>query len=221
MPKTTTATKTKKTTTSTPVTETVTKTVDVETTPTVTLTSVVTTPETVVTLAPVDTTEESNTEVLFNKLINQFQDIQSVMKTLHSNLKVLQKEVLKERKESKKKEVKHKKKSDKKKSPSGFAKPSSVSAELANFLGIAPSEQIARTEVTSKVISYIKEHNLQNPEKRKEIIPDEKLSMILQAGPTDIIQFFNLQTYLKKHFISNTVNTVDTTTTTTVSPTVV
>jgi chromatin remodeling complex protein RSC6 len=225
----TTATKTKKTTTSTPVTETVTltsvptptKTVEVAPTPApapvVTVTSVSTT-EQVVTLAPVDTTEESNTELLFNKLINQFQDIQSVMKTLHSNLKVLQKEVLQERKDSKKKEVKHKKKSDKKKSPSGFAKPSSVSAELATFLGIAPSEQIARTEVTSKVIAYIKEHNLQNPERKKEIIPDEKLSMILQAGPTDIIQFFNLQTYLKKHFISNT---VDTTTTTTVAPTVV
>ena len=49
-------------------------------------------------LVTLEVTEESNTELLFNKLINQFQDIQSVMKTLHSNLKILQKEVSKERK---------------------------------------------------------------------------------------------------------------------------
>jgi hypothetical protein len=80
--------------------------------------------------------EESSSEILFNKLINQFQDVQLVMKTLHSNLRILQKEVLRERKESKKRESKIKKKSDKKKNPSGFAKPSPITNELANFLGI-------------------------------------------------------------------------------------
>ena len=149
--------------------------------------------------------EESNTEILFNKLINQFQDIQSVMKTLHSNLKVLQKEVLRERKESKKKESKIKKKSDKKRSPSGFAKPAPITPELANFLSVEHNVQLARTDVTSKVISYIKEHNLQNPLNKKEIIPDADLSKLLQPGEKDIITFFNLQTYLKKHFIPTTV----------------
>ena len=147
--------------------------------------------------------EESSSEILFNKLINQFQDIQNAMKTLHSNLKVLQKEILRERKESKKKESKIKKKSDKKKSPSGFAKPSPVSSELASFLGLSPSEQIARTDVTSKVIAYVKTNNLQNPENKKQIVPDAKLGSILKSG-TDVVTFFNLQTYLKKHFLSNT-----------------
>ena len=58
----------------------------------------------------VATGEESNTELLFNKLNAQFLDVLSVMKTLHSNLKVLQKEVQKEKKENKKKESKHKNK---------------------------------------------------------------------------------------------------------------
>jgi len=147
--------------------------------------------------------EESSTEILFNKAINQFQDIQNAMKTLHSNLKVLQKEILRERKESKKKESKIKKKSDKKKSPSGFAKPSPISSELASFLGLSSSEQIARTDVTSKVIAYVKAHNLQNPENKKQIVPDAKLATILQSG-NDVVTFFNLQTYLKKHFLSNT-----------------
>jgi chromatin remodeling complex protein RSC6 len=147
--------------------------------------------------------EESSTELLFNKAINQFQDIQNAMKTLHSNLKVLQKEILKERKESKKKESKIKKKSDKKKSPSGFAKPSPISSDLASFLGLSVSEQIARTDVTSKVIAYVKAHNLQNPENKKQILPDAKLGAILQSG-NDVVTFFNLQTYLKKHFLANT-----------------
>lgn len=162
-----------------------------------------TTTETTVTLQTTETVEESNTEILFNKLVNQFQDIQLVMKTLHFNLKVLQKEVLRERKESKKKESKIKKKSDKKKSPSGFAKPTPIKSELADFLGLAHDVQIARTEVTTKVIAYVKEHGLQNPENKKQIVPDAKLGALLQAG-TDVVTFFNLQTYLKKHFISAT-----------------
>ena len=147
--------------------------------------------------------EESNTEILFNKLINQFQDIQSVMKTLHSNLKVLQKEVLKERKESKKKESKIKKKNSKKRSPSGFAKPAQVSDDLAHFLNLPSGTELARTEVTSKVIAYIKEHNLQNPSNKKQILLDENLNKLLLPGSEDIVTFFNLQTYLKKHFTSH------------------
>lgn len=147
--------------------------------------------------------EESSTEILFNKLLNQFQDIQNVMKTLHSNLKVLQKEVLRERKESKKKESK-KKKSSVKKQLSGFAKASPISSVLADFLNISHDHQIARTEVTSKVIAYIKAENLQNPANKKQIIPDAKLGAVLQSGD-DVVTFFNLQTYLKKHFVSNTV----------------
>ena len=144
--------------------------------------------------------EESNTEILFNKLINQFQDLQNVMKTLHSNLKVLQKEVLKEKKESKKKESKQKKKNSKKRSPSGFAKPAPISDELAHFLNLPNGTELARTDVTSKVIAYIKSNNLQNPDNKRAILPDESLAKLL-AHESNEVTFFNLQTYLKKHFV--------------------
>lgn len=156
-----------------------------------------------------DILEESNTEILFNKLTIQFQDIQTVMKTLYSNLKILQKEVLRERKEFKKKTDKIKKKSDKKRSPSGFAKPSPITNELCEFLGVENNTELARTEVTSKVIAYVKEYNLQNPENKKQIILNDKLNKLLQPAPEDVVTFFNLQTYLKKHFISNTVTTTE------------
>jgi upstream activation factor subunit UAF30 len=142
-------------------------------------------------------TEESSTELLFKKLLNQFQDVQNIMKTLQSNLKVLEKEVAREKKESKKKEYKKK---SVKKQLSGFAKASPVSNDLADFLGLSHDSQIARTEVTSKVIAYVKEKNLQNPEDKKQIVPDAKLSALLQSG-ADRVTFFNLQTYLKKHFL--------------------
>jgi len=141
--------------------------------------------------------EESSTELLFKKLLNQFQDVQNIMKTLHSNLKVLEKEVAREKKESKKKEAKKK---SVKKQLSGFAKASPISNGLADFLGLSHESQIARTEVTSKVIAYVKEFNLQNPEDKKQIVPDAKLGALLQSGE-DRVTFFNLQTYLKKHFL--------------------
>ena len=142
--------------------------------------------------------EESSSEVLFKKLNLQFHDLVLAMKTIQTNLKVLEKEVAKDRKELKKK---NKKKSDKKKA-SGFAVPTPITNELANFLGLPNDSQIARTDVTSKVIAYVKEHNLQNPDNKKQIVPDEALSFILKAPEGDVITFFNIQTYLKKHFVS-------------------
>lgn len=157
----------------------------------------------VTTEAPTDvSSEEPNTDLLFNKLINQVQDFQLVMKTLHLNLKVLQKEVLRERKESKKKELKGKKKSDKKRLPSGFAKPSAISNSLATFFNLPGGSELARTEVTSKINSYIKENNLQNPDNKKQILLDDKLQKLLNLTETDNVTYFNLQTYLKQHFLA-------------------
>lgn len=157
----------------------------------------------VTTEAPTDvSSEEPNTDLLFNKLINQVQDFQLVMKTLHLNLKVLQKEVLRERKESKKKELKGKKKSDKKRLPSGFAKPSAISNSLATFFNLPGGSELARTEVTSKINAYIKENNLQNPDNKKQILLDDKLQKLLNLTQTDNVTYFNLQTYLKQHFLS-------------------
>ncbi len=145
--------------------------------------------------------QEVNIETLFNKLVSQFQDLQSVVKTLQVNLKVLQKEVVKERKENLKLVEKSVKKSQKKRSPSGFAKPAPISKELANFLGLPEGTELARTDVTTKVIAYVKEHNLQNPEAKTQIVPDAKLKALLAPAEGDVIKFFNLQTYLKKHFL--------------------
>ena len=89
-----------------------------------------------------------------------------------------------------------------------------MSDELYTFLeqfGVKRGELVARTDVTKYISSYIKEKDLQNPEHRREIIPDAALSKILgpaqeQKDPSDdkspkIITYLKLQKYLSHHFI--------------------
>lgn len=145
------------------------------------------------------TIDDNGIESLFNKLVNQFQDLQVVMKTLHTNIKVLQKEVLKERKEHAKKAEKASKKTKGTRKPSGIAVPEAISAEVASFLDVPADTKLSRIQVTSKIFDYVKTNNLQNPASRKEIIPDAKLGSLLLNGEKTVF-FFNIQTFLKRHF---------------------
>lgn len=151
-----------------------------------------------------DEKEISAVDDMFQKLQNQFTNSQLILKTLQNNLKILQKEVIKERRDMIKKISKNKKKPKKKNNSSGLNCPVNVSKDLAEFLELENEEvKISRTEVTTEVIKYIKENNCQDPENKKHIILDEKLKKIIEPymKEGDIVQFFNLQTYLKHHFI--------------------
>lgn len=88
-----------------------------------------------------------------------------------------------------------------KRPPSGFNKPGPISKPLAKFLGEDLNVELSRPEVTKKLNKYIKDHDLQNPKNRREIIPDAKLGKLL-SGPKDDtpLTFFNLQKYIKHHF---------------------
>lgn len=87
-----------------------------------------------------------------------------------------------------------------KRAPSGFAKPSQISEELCQFLGRPLGTQMARTEVTKHVTQYIKDHELQNPENKRHILPDPKLMKLLNATTEEEVTYFNLQKYMKHHF---------------------
>ena len=87
-----------------------------------------------------------------------------------------------------------------KRDPSGFAKPALISNELCSFLNVPQGTEMARTEVTKFLTSYIKEHDLQDPENRRRILPDKKLQSLLNPGKGDEVTFFNLQRYMKVHF---------------------
>lgn len=82
-------------------------------------------------------------------------------------------------------------------------KPVAVSAELAAFLGMASGELISRAEVTKAVSKYVKEHDLANPENRRQIVPDATLVKLLKLDPEapGMVAYLQLQRYLKPHFV--------------------
>jgi len=65
----------------------------------------------------------------------------------------------------------------------GFASPCRISENLQIFLDVT-TDECARTTVTQKVIEYIKQHELEDPNNRRYIIPDAKLLTIVGDGPT-------------------------------------
>jgi upstream activation factor subunit UAF30 len=74
-----------------------------------------------------------------------------------------------------------------------FQKPLQPSAELAAVVG---SDPVSRGEVTSKVWEYIKSHNLQNPENRREIVADDKLRKVFGKNK---VTMFEMTKHLNQH----------------------
>jgi len=154
-------------------------------------------------------TDENNEEEnqSSDKILNQFETIidslsifRNQINLLQSQLRNLEKSVKKEVKSLKKAAVKNKNKGNRK--PSGFANPTKVSKELCEFMNKQEGSQIARTEVTKAIISYIKNNNLQNKTNKKIISPDEKLKFLLGIKEEEELTYFNLQKYMNKHFNS-------------------
>lgn len=124
--------------------------------------------------------------------------------SLQKVVKTVEKDVRKELK-SVKKDIK-KEKPKNKRAPSGFAKPTKVTKELCEFMNKPEGSEIARTEVTQALVSYIKENNLigNSEDKKNKIIPDEKLKNLLgiQGNDLEDLNYFSIQKYMNKHFQS-------------------
>jgi chromatin remodeling complex protein RSC6 len=86
---------------------------------------------------------------------------------------------------------------------SGFAMPSLLSKELYSFLNIEEGTRIPRKDVTRKLNEYIKERNLRDEKDKRRITPDAALMKIFGCKETDNVTYFNLQTYMKHHFIKD------------------
>jgi chromatin remodeling complex protein RSC6 len=98
--------------------------------------------------------------------------------------------------------VKKSSKQKKPRKPSGFALPVPVSAELCEFMGLEPGSHVPRTDVTKRLMTYIAENKLQNPEKKSIIVPDEQLLRILGEEVKDVLlTHFTIQKYINKHFL--------------------
>ena len=95
--------------------------------------------------------------------------------------------------------------------PSGFVKPTRISDELAKFLGKSVGVEMARTAVSKEINAYIREKGLQDPANGRKINPDASLTKLLNLQKEDELTYFNLQRYMKHHFIKPVVAAVATT----------
>jgi len=138
----------------------------------------------------------------FDNIILNLNLFKTNINIMQQNMKQLEKSVKKELNYLKKKIVKSKKKGHRE--PSGFAKPCKVTKELCNFMNKDEGTEIARTEVTKALISYVKENKLNNGENGKVILPDEKLKTLLGIqNEDDELTYFTIQKYMNKHFIKS------------------
>jgi len=75
----------------------------------------------------------------------------------------------------------------------GIHAPIQPSEDLAKIVG---SDRLPRSEVISKVWEYIKKHDLQNPENKREIVADDNLKVIFGK---DKVTMFEMNKHLASH----------------------
>lgn len=180
----------------------------------------------------------SRLETLVRSRLDQI----DLLKREVQELKKLQREHELLLKEASRKQKKTKQPRDfsKPKKATGFAEPVVVSDDMYDFLvktkavmkdpSFVPKSQedldnwprvsvkrgvpVARTDVTSHISKYIKDHNLQNPESKREIMPDAALKKLF-SEPTELSDkndpnsrkihtYLQLQRYLNSHFQKKT-----------------
>ncbi len=131
--------------------------------------------------------------------VAKLQQIATLMASLKTEYKSLEKQWSRDLKSAQKQSSKRKKRAGNR-APSGFVKPTKISDELAAFLEKPVGSEMARTEVTRDINTYIRTNSLQDKENGRKIIPDTKLSALLKIAKGEELTYFNLQRYMSPHF---------------------
>lgn len=134
-------------------------------------------------------------------LRDSLSQVLALVKTIQGDIKSVEKDYAKIVKDHDK--VANKRRSQSRK-PSGFAKPSPLSDEMAEFLGLDKGVEIARNEVTKLINKYIVDNNLREEADKRKILPDKKLTKLLKLTGDENLSYFNLQKYIKHHFVTKT-----------------
>jgi len=144
--------------------------------------------------------ETNSLSVKLAEYSSKLQALTALVSVVKNDYKALEKVVSKELKAAQK--ASHKRKSGSgNRAPSGFVKPTLISDELADFLGKDKGSLLARTAVSKEINVYIRAHSLQDKDNGRKINADAKLSKLLKLQKGDELTYFNLQKYMKHHFI--------------------
>tara|TARA_B110000114_G_scaffold96537_1_gene101762 strand:+ start:1509 stop:2138 length:630 start_codon:yes stop_codon:yes gene_type:complete len=135
----------------------------------------------------------------FLEFMTKLQAVNQMLSSLKADFRVLEKKATRELKAAEKASAKKKRKAGNR-SPSGFVKPTKISDDLASFLSKPKGSEMARTEVTREINTYIRTHKLQDKDNGRKINADKKLTALLSLGPKDELTYFNLQKFMSPHF---------------------
>jgi upstream activation factor subunit UAF30 len=149
--------------------------------------------------APVEGDVEAPLAEQSVEFLAKLQQLSVLISSLKSEYRTLEKKWTREVKTAQKQSSKRKRKAGNR-APSGFVKPTKISDELASFLGKEKGTEMARTDVTREINTYIRAHKLQDKENGRKINPDTKLAALLKLKKTDELTYFNLQKYMSPHF---------------------
>ena len=148
--------------------------------------------------APTEEVDDDKKTLCVDTVVDELQK----MKELHTQLgRMIQSTSLMVKRLSKTMQPKKKRTRKPQAQPSGFARPGPITHELSIFLGSPKGEPVARTTVTKQMSAYIKENNLQNPERKREIVLDNSLAKLFSKKVGDTIEYFEIQKLLKNHYI--------------------
>jgi len=134
---------------------------------------------------------------LITNLVDKISTLATGLKEVQTIVKLLAKEYEKQQKIIEKVQNKRQ---NARNSPSGFAKPNTISTELCDFIGVPHGTQKSRTDITRFINAYVKEHDLNDPKNRRFIVPDAKLKKILNVKDGEEVNFFILQRLISHHF---------------------
>jgi chromatin remodeling complex protein RSC6 len=156
-----------------------------------------------------ETKPETSPVDIIKTLMTTLTEQMATQKTMLNTLRGLLKETEKSSKELEKYRNKRNGKAKNPRSadalPSGITKPVAISDELAKFLGVAPGTLVPRNEVTKGVSGFVKSNELSDPaNKQKFILDDRPAAKTLRAllgNPSEDVTYFNLQRYLKHHYL--------------------
>jgi chromatin remodeling complex protein RSC6 len=148
---------------------------------------------------PVAESSENSLLVKMTEYGAKIQQLTTLISTLKSDYKTLEKSVARELKNAQKSSSRKRKTGNR--APSGFVKPTRISDELAQFLGKTVGTEMARTAVSKEINQYIHANKLQDEKNGRIIHADSKLTALLKLNSGDELTYFNLQRYMKHHFV--------------------